>query len=323
MPSKRRRARESEEEEEAAGPAPPAPAAAPHGVACEPLDDAADAAAQEADQDVVELNAAADALDSLSESSEDSAARSVSMPEAAPGQATPMAGDPYAAMGMDPAAGRGLGGGAPWWLTAPTGAAAPSSARMERVVRELLSSPEAMRALEAFGGLLMQVQRVTVPPAALPGPAAEEEAAVARQASGQIAAAVAALHSVVTPGVARHVAKHILDFVGPENGFGGGLQEIDRQRWRSSVGEVHGSEILGETASASSGSLTHFAENFRAMGFSNAPTELQSDWQACSPRLTGVRSRARSMEASNEENKKRGQKKKQVSSCLASKSFLT
>ena len=69
-------------EEEAAGPAPPAPAAAPHGVAGEPgpLDDAAGAAAQEIDQDVVELNAAADALDSLSESSEDSAARSVSMP---------------------------------------------------------------------------------------------------------------------------------------------------------------------------------------------------------------------------------------------------
>jgi hypothetical protein len=152
MPSKRRRAQPAEPEEEAAGPAPPAPVAAPHGVAAEPLNDAADDAAQE-DGDMVELDAAADraALDSLSESSDDSAARSVSTPEA-PGQATPMAvaGDPYAAMGMDPAAGRGLGGGAPWWPSAPTGAAAPSSARMERIVRELSRSyPGAMRTLPA------------------------------------------------------------------------------------------------------------------------------------------------------------------------------
>ena len=97
MPSKRRRAQPAEPEEEAAGPAPPAPVAAPHGVAGEPHNDAADDAAQE-DGDMVELDAAADraALDSLSESSDDSAARSVSTPEAAPGQATPMAvaGDP-------------------------------------------------------------------------------------------------------------------------------------------------------------------------------------------------------------------------------------
>ncbi len=105
---------------------------------------------------MVELDAAADALYSLSESSEDSAARSASMPEAAPGQATPMAGDPYAAM-------------------------------------------DQRAAIAAYGSPAIG--------------AAEEEAAVARQASGQIAAAVAALHSVVTPGVARHAAKHTLNFV--------------------------------------------------------------------------------------------------------------
>ena len=81
---------------------------------------------------------------------------------------------------------------------------------MDVATRQLLPSPGALRSLEAFAVLLLQVQRI--PPVATDRDGIAL-AAVARQAGPAIADAVASIHAVVPAGVARHLVDHSLDYV--------------------------------------------------------------------------------------------------------------